>query len=331
MNVIQRPAAQEFSATMKDYIIDTDSTIRFGVKYGSKLILDEEYSPDKNFQVRIRQLGKFCENALWGSWCTGDTAWQSTVAGNFTFLINEVEDSSCYVIFSRLATRKKADAPGWLSEVREKVTRKNTLEYVSSIFERGEKAVVAVRTEDNMSMVEELYTHLNAEKSVITLDVSYQRVIKLFPLIETSIVSYSIIKGGDSFKFFVDQSTNVESLTFRYKNVYDLPETLMPIGDVYSKPSRETDNATVYGIERVMKVKATDEYTVNSGVFYLPTDYKLWHNLMNSQEVQVWCDGEWYSVIVIKSNYDRDLRRVVKNVEFTFRMANPDHNNLLEI
>ena len=44
---------------MRDYIIDTDVTITFAVKYGGKTILDEEYVPDANNQVRVRKLGKF--------------------------------------------------------------------------------------------------------------------------------------------------------------------------------------------------------------------------------------------------------------------------------
>ena len=71
MNVLQRPREKEFCATMRDYIIDTDVTITFAVKYGGKTILDEEYVPDANNQVRVRKLGKFCELALWGVWCSG--------------------------------------------------------------------------------------------------------------------------------------------------------------------------------------------------------------------------------------------------------------------
>ena len=77
MNVLQRPREKEFCATMRDYIIDTDVTITFAVKYGGKTILDEEYVPDANNQVRVRKLGKFCELALWGVWCAGETSWQT--------------------------------------------------------------------------------------------------------------------------------------------------------------------------------------------------------------------------------------------------------------
>ena len=68
MNVIQRPKPREFCATMREYIIDTDSTITFSVRYGGKTVLEEEYSPDADFKVRTRGLGKFCELALWGEY-----------------------------------------------------------------------------------------------------------------------------------------------------------------------------------------------------------------------------------------------------------------------
>ena len=69
MNVIQRPRAEEFCATMQDYIIDTDSTITFSVQYGGKTVLEEEYVPDANYQVRVRKLGKFWRSKLADKCC----------------------------------------------------------------------------------------------------------------------------------------------------------------------------------------------------------------------------------------------------------------------
>ena len=86
---------------MREYIIDTDSTITFSVRYGGKTVLEEEYSPDADFKVRTRGLGKFCELALWGVWCSGENTTQTDAAGDFTFLINGVEDMTCFVMFSR--------------------------------------------------------------------------------------------------------------------------------------------------------------------------------------------------------------------------------------
>lgn len=56
MNVIQRPEAQSFCATMRDYIIDTDSTIKFAVSYGGGLILEEEYTPDKFQSTHLHEV-----------------------------------------------------------------------------------------------------------------------------------------------------------------------------------------------------------------------------------------------------------------------------------
>ncbi|KAA6303921.1 hypothetical protein EZS27_044437 [termite gut metagenome] len=69
MNVEQRPSEKEFSATMTDYIIDSDAGVTFAVKYNNKTMLEEEYIPDADFKIKVRKLGKFCAQALWGQWC----------------------------------------------------------------------------------------------------------------------------------------------------------------------------------------------------------------------------------------------------------------------
>ena len=131
MTVTQRPRTREFCATMQDYIIDTDSTITFSIHYGGKKILDEEYVPDAQNQVRIRRLGKFCELALWGEWCEDALYWQTSASGTFSFYINNTKDADSLVIYSCLQTRKSAGSPGALSEVTQKVTRPGVPEYVS--------------------------------------------------------------------------------------------------------------------------------------------------------------------------------------------------------
>ena len=134
MNVIQRPRAREFCATMQDYIIDTDVTITFCVKFGGQKILEEEYVPDAKNQVRVRRLGQFCALALWGDWPSQYHAIQSSAAGTFTFLINDVQDSTSYVIYSGLQTGKSATSPGALCEVTRKVTVPGVQEYVSGFL-----------------------------------------------------------------------------------------------------------------------------------------------------------------------------------------------------
>ena len=53
---------------------------------------------------------------------------------------------------------------------------------------------------------------------------------------------------------------------------------------------------------------------------------------MNAQEADILVDGEWLPILITKQKYERELRRsVLKAVEFTFRMADPKQNNLIQV
>ncbi len=330
MTIIQRPGVMAFCATMPDYIIDTDSTITFAVQYKGKKILEEEYVPDGNYQVRIRQLGKFCAKALWGVWCDANTQLQADVAEAFSFLINGVVDTTTFVYFSRMKTRKEAHDAGWLSEIREKVTRVGIQEYASLLMASGEKVVVIARSENNGGSSQTLYTHAG-DKSVVTLDVSLDRIAPLFHTGGSEIKSYQVVYGSHLLKFLVDHTQYPEIHCYRYKNVYDVPETVTTVGGLLVKGNNESDAAGMFGIERKFDVKVTDEYTGNSGTIFLQSDYKLWHNFLNAQEVEVWQDG-WLPIVITKQTFERELNRTaLKEVEFSFRMADPEQNNMFEV
>lgn len=330
MNVIQRPREREFCGTMQDYIIDTDNTITFAILYGGKTILKEEYVPDANYQVRVRQLGKFCELALWGVWCAGETSWQYDAAGVFTFLINGIQDAQCYVMFSRLQTRKDATAPGWLTEVNQKVTFKDTKEYLSCLMKKNDTIKIIAYAEDGVGAEK---THFQCEVNEITpvtVDVSYSSVNALFPSID--LYRYKVLCNSNEFLFHINRTPYANTWCFRFKNVYDMPETLTASGELKLAGSNESANGTMYGVDRKFGIRITDEYTVNSGVVILQSDYKLWHNLLNAQEVDVRVDGEWLPIIISKQKFERSFRKsILKTVEFSFQLANPEQNNLIEI
>lgn len=332
MNVIQRPRVREFCGTMRDYIIDTDVTITFAVKYGGNTILDEEYVPDANNQVRVRGLGKFCELALWGVWCAGENTVQADAAGMFTFLINGTEDMQSMVMFSRLQTKKDAAAPGCLSEVSTKVTRIGVKEYVSGYLQQGADGSLGIQItayweEEEKSIFKKVAVDGG---KLVTVDVSPDIIAANFS--KPGMVRYMVGMSGGSMIFYVDRTRYAEMWCFRFKNVYDMPETLTATGGLKLAGSNESDTAAMYGIERKFGLKVTDEYTVNSGAVMLQSDYKLWHNLVNAQEADILMDGEWLPVLITKQKFEREFRRsLLKAVEFSFRMANPEQNNLIGV
>lgn len=330
MNVIQRPKPREFSATMREYIIDTDSTITFSVRYGGKTVLEEEYSPDADFKVRTRGLGKFCELALWGVWCAGENTTQTDAAGDFTFLINGVEDMTCFVMFSRLVTRKDAEAPGCLSEVNRKVTYPGAKEYVSGfpVDASGKKGMNVTAYWDDGTEEKRFVAAGSNDDGVYTFDTSLDVVSSLFE--KPDILQYKVEVSGGSLLFVIDRTRYAEAWCFRFKNVYDMPETLTATGGLKMAGNNESDMAAMYGVDRKFGVKVTDEYTVNSGRIFFQSDYKLWHNLLNCQEAGILVNNEWLPIVITKQKFEREFRKsVLKTVEFSFRLADPEQNNLI--
>ena len=330
MNVIQRPREKEFCGSMLDYIIDTDSTILFSIEYGGKMILEEEYVPNGNYQVRVRNLGKFCELALWGVWCAGETSWQTDAAGTFTFLINGVQDIQSFVMFSRLQTRKDASEPGWLSEVNQKVTHPDSIEYLSFLMKTDDIVKVTAYSPDETGVEHKLFQCTAEGSSPVTFDVSPLRITTLFP--SKDIHRYKVECNGYEFMYHIDRTCYAEMWCFRYKNVYDMPETLTITGGLKLVGNNDGSTAAMFGIERKFSVKVTDEYTASSGIIMLQSDYKLWHNLLNAQEVDLFIDDQWLPIIITKQKFEREFRRsALKTVEFSFRLADPEQNNLIEL
>lgn len=333
MNVVQRPRVREFCSTMRDYIIDTDSTITFSVKYGGKTILEEEYVPDAQYKVRTRGLGKFCELALWGVWCAGENTTQTDAAGTFTFLINGIEDMQCFVMFSRLQTKKDATAPGCLSEIFQKVTYPGAKEYVSGhpLSRYKDKGLEVTAywddgTEDTVYII--AASTVGLTDMIFTFDVSPNRIASLFD--KPDIIRYRTALANGSVIFHVNRTHYVDLWCFRFKNVYDMPETLTCTGGLKMAGNNESDVAAMYGVERKFGIKVTDEYTVNSGIILFQSDYKLWHNLLNSQEASILFNDEWLPIVITKQKFEREFRRsVLKTVEFSFRLADPEQNNLI--
>jgi hypothetical protein len=317
---------------MKDYIIDSDAGVTFAVKYNNKTILEEEYIPDADFKIKVRKLGKFCAQALWGQWCPGQTCLQSTVAGTFSFYVNGSLDTSSYVLFSRLQTNKQAATAVWLSEVNRKITRPGSKEYAGMVIGTGQTVQVTIKKNDGTTpAAKTLYTHTET-LSPVTVDASLARIASLFTISQDLIRSYVLSVAGQSCEFLIDQTRYTEIWQFRYKNVYDMPETLTAVGGLTLKGNNESETAAMFEVDRKFALKVTDEYTANSGVIFLQSDYKLWHNLLNAQEVQMYITGDWYSIIITRQEYQRELRRsTLKAVEFSFKMANPEQNNLIQL
>lgn len=252
--IISKPEASGFAAALADFVIDSDKTVSFEVQYKGNSILSEEYVPDSSNQIVVRKIGKFCNNALWGSWPSGNSTAQTNQFGTFTFLVDGQTHSSL-VVFSRTApARSLADTP-FLSSAQVKVTRPDVPEWVSGLFNSGE--TVTVKYSDSYGEIHSatLYTH-SGSQGVVTLDCSYSRVKSL--LGGGLMLAYQVVRqNGGLMTFCVDHSVYPQKFVFRAKNNFDVPESVVCVGPVELKGGDNSETGYMFGIERKFIIRPT--------------------------------------------------------------------------
>ena len=322
MTLLQQPSAHEVAMNMTDFIIDTGSTLNFSVKFGGQTILSEDYVPDANWQVRTHKLGKFLAQALWGLWPTSNVFDQNHLKGSFEFYIDDVLQCSSDVVYS-CRYLKGVTNPVFLTNGTTKIVRPGVTEWLT-INEPGANVKVTAVDEYGGDFT----VSMGTVNEVTTFDVSMDRVTSLLGFAPEG--EYVISAGSEEFRYVVDHNHYAEVFQFRYRNVYDAPETVSCVGDVKLKGAEKASTGYLYGVERKFDVRANDEYTANSGVIFLGSEYKYWHDFLNTREAEILIDGEWYPIIVSKQNYEREFRKDrLKAVEFSFRFADPDQNGLI--
>lgn len=325
--IISKPEASGFAAALADFVIDSDKEVSFEVQYKGSTILSEEYVPDASNQVVVRKIGKFCNNALWGSWPAGNSTAQANQFGTFTFLVDGQTQSSL-VVFSRTAPARSLAETPFLSSAQVKVTRPDVPEWVSGLFNSGETVTVKYSDTDGQVHSATLYTH-SGSQGVVTLDCSYSRVKSL--LGGGLMLAYQVVRqNGGLMTFCVDHSVYPQKFVFRAKNNFDVPESVVCVGPVELKGGDNSETGYMFGIERKFIIRPDDELTASSGHIFMQSEYRIWRDFLNAQEAQIQIDGTWYDIIIIKQNYTRTLRNNrLDSVEFSFRFADPDNNGIL--
>lgn len=325
--IISKPAASGFAAALADFVIDSDKTVSFEVQYKGNSILSEEYVPDASNQVVVRKIGKFCNNALWGSWPSGNSTAQTNQFGTFTFLVDGKTQNSL-VVFSRTAPARSLAETPFLSSAQVKVTRPDVPEWVSGLFSSGETVTVKYSDTDGQVHSATLYTH-SGSQGVVTLDCSYSRVKSL--LGGGLMLAYQVVRqNGGLMTFCVDHSVYPQKFVFRAKNNFDVPESVVCVGPVELKGGDNSETGYMFGIERKFIIRPDDELTASSGHLFMQSEYRIWRDFLNAQEAQIQVDGTWYDIVITKQNYTRTLRNNrLDSVEFSFRFADPDNNGIL--
>lgn len=325
MTVIQRPDTIFFAAECKDYIISSDSSITFSITQVStgKQILKETYSPDTDGMIYIRELSTILQMCLYGVMECPKV--QDHAVDAFQFAINDVIDRTSTVVMSN---NRVPDIPATVSVLSRK-QRDTAILGIAKYknFIGNFKCTAYSLTGTALGTISDFIT-LNAG----TIKTVNCDPVLLFPDIYENIdyIQFEEIGGTFTSLIKIDRNEVGNYDTFRYLNVFDLPETRIAKGGMSVKPSSSDTVSRYHGIDIRFEVEQTDEYTANSGALLMREEYAHWRDLLMSRKVDIFYNGEWKPILIKKTNYTHTIDKgEYSAIEFTFTMADPKDNGII--
>ena len=308
MNISDPLPRSRFAADCQDILIsDTQESRRFTLLKGGTPILDETYNYDADGNIRIAGLAQVLSQSLYGELKEGH---QSYARNTFDFQIDGETQFRKTVYAMRLQNPKDPDG------------QKNVLAMgTNGICYPGQPLLVTVIGEAVVSLSRRSGTvavcTIGEEGVVTTVDCAPK---KLFP---DKYGRGTYIDIEDEIERIILPQPCDELVTVRFLNRYDMPESLTALY-MTEKPSAGDDTSMMYGRRVRFSVKSTTEYTIVSGRLRTERQYDTWQDLLTSRKAQLLWRGEWVDIIITKSNYTRQRRKMYyQNIELSFQTANP--------
>lgn len=333
MNILRKPNAYEFAGNLQDLVIDTDATVNVQAKYNGKLVLDEEYSPDANNVVRVRHLNRFCALSVWGQ-SLSYRGEQHTAGGVFTFLVDGADVCRSFIYYSNHWRKATPPEAGALTDAARRITYPGAPEIVS-----GFPLVETVTTDDGE---EEDRYYIEVEATTDDINYTTRRISVVtdgsmpYPYtIETGVEQVEQLTGlsgitrfrvnfrGGGVIFIVSRQPVANLGHLRFRNLYDLPDVVHFRGGLEFDAQNESETAQVGGIKRRFGIRETSEYKVLSGALRIGEEYRLWRDLCNSSEVELYAEGYgWLPVTISKQKLTTNLfNREAQSAELTLKLA----------
>ena len=139
----------------------------------------------------------------------------------------------------------------------------------------------------------------------------------------SGITQFSIEFNGGKAEFLVCRDVVPRLINLRFRNLYDLPEMLHCTGDIQFEAANESETNVVDGIRRKYGIKQKDSYKLLSGAMRLGEEFRLWRDLVNSNEVELYVEEYgWVPILITKQKLQSDMhRQELKEAEVTFEIA----------
>lgn len=336
--VTQAPAAYNLTSMLRDIIITANEDLTIKIIIGFDVILQENYTPDNEGKIYIRDLGVLLKNYVSGSGF--DSLTQNNILLAFKLNINGA-DTAVYQILYCNAVSRISPENFFLGKVflhnmkRVKWVTTYTTEYktvyLTETNSRKVEVFLTVFDGQNYNNTDKVTLATSVSNTIKTINVSFNVIKALFPAINPdTIVAYRLALPDEISVYMIDREHYILPLQFRFLNVFNVPETIVTRGDVLRKGISTFEKSRISHVDRKFNVERSDEFAVNSGKIFSPHDYDRYAELFNSEDVEILFSGEWKKVIVTEDDSSVSLRAGSLNQKsFTFTFADPRDNNII--
>lgn len=341
--IAQQPDAYSLTSMLKDLILTTTDDTDIDVKINGTSVITEAYTPDADNKIYVRDFGKLIAGYLAGSGFESSThegiVCTVNIAGTQGGIISEIGEY--YVMLCRAYTEVEAtnffNSNVFLHIMKQKKwITPNSLEYLTAKFS-------PIFTKLNVFITYfENDNYINSEQRVFidyppihnryrTVDVSFPLVAALFPEIDPdTIIAYRMVLPAEIAVFMVDRAQYAFTLQFRYKNSFDVPDTIITRGVVTRKGNTTFESSKIGGIYKKFDVKRADTFTVQSGKIFSFNEYDRYREMFNSEDVEVLFHGKWRQII-ISDESSEIVQRVssLDQISFSFYFSDDKDNNII--
>jgi hypothetical protein len=336
--VIQVPDTYNISSCLKDIILTSSDDVNIKIKIGTDVILEEIYTPDSESKVYVRQIGRLLKNYLSGSGFESNT--QIDIVLIFKLLVNDEDNGNFQVLYCDAVTRidpvnffngnvflHNMKPVKWILPK----SKEYKTVFFTSVNDRKVKVFVTVFDGQNYINTDIRVLYTSNIDTIGTIDVSFDLIKPVFTDVDPdTIVAYRLVLPEEIAVYMIDRDHYILPLQFRYRNVFNVPETIVTRGDVVRKGVSTFEKSRVSHVDRKFNVERSDEFSVNSGKIFSSNDYDRYAELFNSEDVEILYAGEWKKIIVKENDSPISLRSGSLNQKsFTFTFADPEDNNIL--
>lgn len=336
-SVVQQPDTYSLLSGINDIILNSDEDLSVEILVESESILAEKYQPDTDGKIYVIELDRLLDSYLHGDDFDADS--HAELLKEVTVKVGGV--LLCTFNVLKFTAETSISAFSFVSGSifmhllkQKKITTPTAKEYLTVSFTstmHSVKVFVTYFSENDYKNSDEIDLFTTDETGIRTIDASFLTVAALFPLIDSNtIVAYRVKLESEISVFTVDRNAYLLPVEYRFKNSFDVPETLITRGNIMRKGVTTFDSSVIRRMEGKFNVIRDDTFEVSSGKIFSLNDYDRFREMFNSEDVEINFQGKWRKIVITEENMNVAMRiGSLQPIAFTFKFADKrDHNSI---